>query len=362
MFLFSTGTSSAERHPPTPLIPRGREIQLRSTPELARRNDSVHIGIQTGNSQQVDVTVHNPYHNHGNSSHGNSNHGDSPLQSEQETLNSEIRMNISDERGQVTVTTAEISHNTTSGDGSEAEIVLHVKTSYSKSDKEAKSVDAGKEMKAVSCTSGSISSSDSSESQVTSDADVKTEGKDDSKMALKLGNSRSLETKGKYSVFHRRAHSTGSLKKPARKQDFGSLSVKNKKSLQKDLLDAQLDPNSTFPVSDLGHFDGWRNQSGSKSPGDDDQSESEALSQSGCFMKIFGKKFQNQPDKDKLATLKGSDIIPGDCPDVVSCALEAELKRKDSNSGGEQELDITKEFEHDKFIGLISQESHTTSL
>ena len=334
--------------------------------------DGVHIGVQTGNSQQVDVTVHTPYST------------DDPTNTEEETVNSEIKMNICDEHGQVTVTTAEITNNATSGDGSEAEVVLHVRTTYPKADKEPKSGESKKnESISVKCEK-SGTKADKSDKTVAktekcdivvgkSDIDSKLSG-DDGHTSSKAGSSNSSEGKSKCSVFHRRAHSTGSLKKPAKKQEFGSLSMKNKKSLQRELQHDQLTlQNSDTPVlePDLGQSGDLLEQVENKLPGDTDKSstENEALSQSGCFMKIFSKKFQNQSEKvDKLdkekfngGGVKNSDLIPGDCPDVVSCALQAELKRKDSGGSSEKDLDITKEYDPDRLIGLIAQESHTTS-
>ncbi|XP_052763086.1 uncharacterized protein LOC128205469 isoform X2 [Mya arenaria] len=216
---------------------------------LSTRNDAVHIGIQTGASQQVDVTVNTP------------DAAGSEISSS-EMLNSEIRMNITDERGHVTVTTAEISHNASGEEGSEAEIILHVKTSYPKEPKdklqksnslkvtdtkdekiaeETMKFNMVKENQADKSTdkSGTTKSPDDVNSGISPNEDFDTCITDciksdcentgttlENSCCSMFGTFKGNENKLRGSVSHRRSHSLGSIKKSTR---IASIQGRNKR-------------------------------------------------------------------------------------------------------------------------------------
>lgn len=290
----------------------------------------------------MDVTVHNPYQ-------------PDVLVDSEDAHNSEIRMNITDERGQVTVTTAEISHNSNAGEGSEAEIVLHVKTAYPKHEKDANiqndeknDVSLDKQTK-VDCI-------DISKSEVEPKSDVSDLGS-----ISKANISSSLENRPKSAQFHRRAHSMGNVRKNVKKQEFGSISRKwrlksSKRSVEGDNHLTADDPDQSESLS---------HTEDKKPSGDqDEKSETETPTESGCFLKIFGKKLntlQNQIETEKQLISK-SDMNIGvklNCPDVVSCALEAELKSSLVSEGQSVEVKVT---EKDSYFGLVSKENITTTL
>lgn len=298
--------------------------------------------FQTGQSQQVDVTVHNPYQ------------PDAVVAGE-EAQNSEIRMNITDERGHVTVTTAEISHNSNAGEGSEAEIILHVKTSYPKHEKETKN----QASETVETTV--VEKPDVTKVESESNADVK-----DSCSFPKVNSPNGLENRPESAQVHRRAHSTGSVRKNIKKQEFGSISRKWKlKSLSGRKVSEGDPPESAVP-SNQDQSESLNLSEEKKPPIDkDDNSETDNLTQSGCFLKLLGKKlnnYQNQIEKDKLSAKSDTNI--GDklnCPDVVSCALKAELKSKESSDTEGQGTGV-KVKEKDAYVGVISAETVTTAL
>ncbi|XP_045181788.2 uncharacterized protein LOC123540640 isoform X2 [Mercenaria mercenaria] len=323
-----------------------REEAMRRSTRSAG-NDTVHIGIQTGQSQQVDVTVHNPYQ-------------PDALVASEDTQNSEIRMNITDERGHVTVTTAEISHNSSAGDGSEAEIVLHVKTSYPKNEKETRNQTGEKNETTVN-TDTDVEKPDVTKLDLETKVDV-----NDSSNFSKFSSPQNLENRPKSAQVHRRAHSTGSVRKNLKKQDFGSISRKWRlKSLSGRKVSETDSPEPAAPCSqDLSES---LNISEKASTDVDENSEAENLNQSGCFLKLLGKKlnnYQNQIEKEKQQLSSKSDSNLGDrstCPDVVSCALEAELKSKENLENVGQNNGV-KVIEKDAYMGLVSTETDTTAL
>ena len=273
-------------------------------------------------------------------------------------------MNITNDRGQVTVTTAEISHNATSGDGSEAEIVLHVKTSYPKNEKEAKMQIEEKNEATVNTEGNVVENAGISKL----DLEAKADGNESRCVTILASTQNSTEARPMSAQVHRRAYSTGSVRKTLKKQDFGSISRKwrlkslsGRKTSESDSTEssAQLSPDQPEVLNVV--------ENSKPSVDADENSESENLTQSGCFLKLLGKKintYQNQIEKEKQFASK-SDSSLGDklsCPDVVSCALEAERKSKENLENVGQGQNNVKVIQKDAPTGLVATETDTTAL
>ncbi|KAL4218082.1 hypothetical protein ACF0H5_022819 [Mactra antiquata] len=302
---------------------RGETRDIAIVGSETRENlEPIHIGIQTGQSQQVDVTVHNPY-------------TPDSLENGESFQTSEIRMNISDEMGQVTLTTAEISHNANGSDGKEAEIVLHVKTSYPKKDT-VTSTEEPQDMSEANKSSKEIKSS--------TNTTEPTKG------------SSTVEGKPKPSQVIRQVHSTGSLKKAVKKQEIGSISRKwcMRSSSSKSTSDESDTPFDPTRMQSLLQASDDKNHLA-----DPEQTvDHETLTQSGCFLTLFGKKII---EKDKIYNSKfdsSPNVDKNVCPEGVNCALVSD-RIKDS-ADKKIENDFSENVEKDKVKEFVPTETVVT--
>lgn len=301
--------------------------------------DTMHIGIQTGSSQEVDVTVHNPYQ----------------LEASSTSSDSEmIRVNFMDLTGNWTVTTAEITHNASDEDGREPGMVLHVKTSYIRDHKDESVV--------------TLENSDPVNDHLES---AHRSGDQNSDSISKFGTYKCSHSGYPKAVVHRRAHSTGSIRRPSR---FGSMSTKSKRSLTPQnshhfepglLPHPRLDADQS-PIESSLDLEGYK-----ASVYDDQGIESKTVNQSGCFMKLFSKKpttSQSQSDRERPDISRDKpdiskhmqndlDLHWGVCPDVVACTLESGARHKELAEweGANQGVSVGEQ-------GLVAKETLSTYL
>ena len=304
---------------------------------------------------QVDVTVHNPYQPDGPRDEAN--------------LNSEITMDIRDDEGHVTRTTAEVKPG---GSTDEGEVVLHVKTQYSNPAKEnpdlikdsekAGEKETGLEASGKSSAFGSVSSrSSSSHSSKKSGAGMKTKNK------------KSRKNSGPHSEREKRdVHKT-----------------ENDHSMKKNKENVSNNETGTVspPLPDLGlkkSLNSPQEEEG-KRLDDTDQTNPMSHSETGCFLKLFSKKLQSlekekytiprSESKETDHDLKDKDLQ--DCPDIVSCTLQAAFKTQETefnkekdrpafstqSSSSSGDLDLDSSFcDHDPYLGMISTETYKTFL
>ena len=306
------------------------------------------------------MTVHNPYHPDGPRDESN--------------LNSEIIMDIRDDVGRVTRTTAEVMPGGSNDD--EGDVVLHVKTQYNdppqenpdiiKDSEKADEKEAGLEASGKSSAYGSVSSRSSScFSSRRSCVVMKTKSKKSRKNSGSQSEKKEVnKTENDHSIKKTKENSTSnepaSVSAPL--PDLG---------LRKSLNSSQ--------EEDGEHLD------------DNDQNDPISHSETGCFLKLFSKKLQNlekekytipkteskENDQDFQKTdFKEKDLH--DCPDIVSCTLQAALKTQEADifrekdkpeysaqsscSSGDLELDSPDYCDHDPYFGMISTETYKTFL
>ena len=318
----------------------------------------IHVGIQTEHSQKVDVTVHNPV--------------TAGVSASEQTVDSKIRMNITDDRGQVTVTTAEITHSASKGEGSEAEVVLHVRTTYTNPpedgnveiDKQLKVGDE-KEMPPNSNfeglkESGKIPFGESNrqdqEKQDSSD-------KDSSRSSSHAKHSRTASLPAK----------TDSLKsKESVKSNTGKHSLRRsdrsrKHSRNKDFRSGETDSQAVaLGLVNPDQGPALPKNSNEKTSDDQEENVDEALYQSGCFLKLFSKKLntlQNQLGKEKekisLTRSLSEPIDHANCPDLVSCIIASELKNRENKEDAKEQDRDTLPVQQAE--GIVAKETCSTS-
>lgn len=321
--------------------------RYRTWPRQEQRDGPVHIGIQTGPSQQADVTVHKPYH-------------PDDLRDNAD-LYSEITMDIKDDLGNYTRTTAELKPGGSKDD--EGDFVLHVKTQSANPPKENPDV---------------VKDSERVDERET---DLEASGKSSAHGSLSSKSGSSLSSKktgaNSKSKVKRSRRSSGSK---TEKQD--TKTSENEHSNETGLL--------TPPLPDLGLTRSLHSSQKEEEEqlGDADLTHPVSHSETGCFMNLFSKRLSNA-EKEKQSIPKAGILKENDqdfqkidikekgfsaCPDVVSCTLQAALKTQESDqfkdkpdystqsSCSSNELDSSDCFEQDPYLGMISTESYHTFL
>lgn len=331
--------------------------RYRTWPRQEQRDGPVHIGIQTGPSQQVDVTVHNPYHPDAPRLDGN--------------LNSEILMDIKDDQGQYTRTKAEIRPVQIEDHG---DFVLHVKTEYANppptaQPKENPDVVKDSERKDERETGLGASGKTSAHGSVSS--------RSSSSFSSRKSGANSKSKVRRY----RRSSGPQSEKRETKKSE-------NDHSTKK-AIDLSKSSEPT-PLPDLGLSRSFNCSMEEEADhlGDTEQNDPISHNETGCFLSLFSKKHQSlEKEKQSIPKIdvkeneqdfrkndfKETDL--SDCPDVVSCTLQAALRTQDNeqlkqdkpgystqSSCSSSDFDSSECFDHDPYLGMIASESYKTFL
>jgi hypothetical protein len=158
------------------------------------------------------------------------------------------------------------------------------------------------------------------------------------------------------------------VRKNLKKQDFGSISRKWRLKSLSSRKTSESDSTESSTQLSLDQPESLNILENNKPPVDiDESSDPENLTQSGCFLKLLGKKintYQIQIEKEKQLASK-SDSSLGDrlnCPDVVSCALEAERKSKENLENVGQGQTNVKVGQKDATTGVVPTETDSTAL
>lgn len=343
----------------------------------------IHVGIQTDQAEHVLVTVHSP---------DADNEATPTLIPDVPETSSEIQINIQDGRNNVILTTTDVAHTVTeASDSAEAPFTVHVLTTYTNRkpreallSTDALSGDGGKENKEKEVQSESkalnmmtndalshlASSQMEGEMELASNSNTSTGGsKYDASvpkhplLSSKTSSDTDKASKGdKVKKGLKKQTEEGSFHKKASSKKLdgnsGSLYRKRKKSSFSSDVNVQI---HTALVAVEGKNEAV-SENVEKIDGEDgpkameDLLPKDATHPQGCFLKLFSKNLktlqhQFDKEKDKQGALtrvslsdnrdKGiltkvstsenheNDIDLLDCPDIVCCALESEMRNRE---------------------------------